>query len=146
GEGALAFVDADRVTPIDVGRVTSTGANGEETVAHFNTAVHIGLGGLVGEHTNRRSKALGGFATFLLGVITARLEWKNVPMRVTVDGEIFNESLMEVIVANGFYDGGGMHVAPKRVLDDGLFEVYVIGELGVAGSLLKIPRMYRGTN
>lgn len=146
-EVALDLLNADRATPIDIGRVTSTREDGSEHVAHFNTAVHIGIGGLVGEHTNSRSKLLGGFMTFYIGVITARIAWRNVPMRVVLDDdEIIEESMMEVIAANGFYDGGGMHVAPKGVLDDGLFEVYAIGNLGLVGIILNIPRLYRGTH
>jgi len=145
GRDALPFITADGVVPIDVGRVTATDEKGGKLVRHYNTAAHIGLGGVVGEHTNRRSKALGGFMTFLLGVITARIEYSPKEMMVEIDGESYSDKLMEVIVANGFYDGGGMHVAPRGVLDDGLFEVYTIGEMGPIASLLNIPRMYRGT-
>ena len=145
GAEALPFVTAGQVVPIDVGRVTATNDDGTTIVRHFNTAAHIGLGGVVGEHTNRRSKALGGFMTFLLGVITARIEYSPKEMTVDIDGELFSDTLMEVIVANGFYDGGGMHVAPHGLLDDGLFEVYTVGEMGPIASLVNIPRMYRGT-
>ncbi len=145
GRGAIPFLNSEQVLPIDVGRITSTTEEGETIVRHFNTAVHMGLGGVVGEHTNRRSKALGGFLTFLIGVITARIEYSAKEMTVKSDGEILTDKLMEVVVAKGFYDGGGMHVAPHGLLDSGFFEVYTIAEMGPLDSLINIPRMYEGT-
>ncbi len=144
-DDAIALLDSPRVVPIDVGRLESVGDDGAPMLRYFNTAVHIGLGSLVNEHVNRRSKALGGFLTFVLGVVTARLAYKELEMTVDVDGETFTGRYLEVIVAKGFYDGGGMHVAPRGQLDNGLFEVYLIGQLGPIASLLNIPRMYRGT-
>jgi YegS/Rv2252/BmrU family lipid kinase len=144
-DNALELLDSPRVVPVDVGRLESVGGDGAPMLRYFNTAVHIGLGSLVNEHVNRRSKALGGFLTFVLGVITARLAYTELEMTVEVDGETFTDRYLEVIVAKGFYDGGGMHVAPRGRLDNGLFEVYLIGKLGPLASLLNIPRMYRGT-
>lgn len=146
GRDAIPFLISDKVVRVDVGRLRSTGENGEAILRHFNTAVHIGLGGIVGEHTNKRSKALGGFLTFLIGVITARIAYTEQEMTVEIDGEIFTDTLLEVVAANGFYDGGGMHVAPHGFLNSGALEVYAIGKLGPIDSLLNIPRMYRGTH
>jgi len=145
GRGAIAFLNSDRVLPVDIGRLSSTGEDGETVVRYFNTAVHMGLGGLVAEHSNRRTKVLGGFLTFLLGVITARIEYTDCEMSVECDGETVSDTFMEVIVAKGFYDGGGMHVAPNGVLDNGFFEVYTMGEMGLLDTLRNIPKMYQGT-
>lgn len=141
----IEYLASTRVLPADVGRLRSTADNGGKMLRYFNTAVHMGLGSLVNEHVNRRSKALGPFLTFVLGVITARLQYKPLEMTVTIDGATFTDRFLEIIVANGFYDGGGMQVAPKGQLNSGFLEVYLIGELGAVGSLLNVPRMYRGT-
>lgn len=143
--GAIELLASPRVLPADVGRLWSASESGEETLHYFNTAVHMGLGSLVNEHVNRRSKALGPFLTFVLGVISARLAYKPLEMTVTADGEPFTDRVLEVIVANGFYDGGGMHVAPRGQLNSGVFEVYIIGALNAFDSLVNVPRMYRGT-
>lgn len=145
GRGAVAFLNSDRVLPIDIGRLSSTGEDGECIERYFNIAVHMGLGGVVGEHTNRRSKVLGGFLTYLLAVVTARIEYSAKQMNVECDGETVSDTFMEVIVAKGFYDGGGMHVAPNGVLDNGFFEVYTIGEMGLLDTLYSIRRIYQGT-
>jgi diacylglycerol kinase (ATP) len=47
-------------------------------------------------------------------------------------------------VANGRYFGGGMLIAPEASVDDGLFEVVLIADLGVRRSLAGLPRLYKG--
>lgn len=141
----IALLSSTQVLPIDVGRVRSTNDDGSTRTDYFNTAVHIGVGSVVNEHVNNRSKVLGAFLTFALGVVTARLAYSPLVMEIDADGERFKERYLEVIIANGFHDGGGMHVAPRGTLDSGFFEVYLIGNLGPLGTLLNVPRMYRGT-
>lgn len=144
---SVVYLGGTTVYAMDVGKVTSTDEHGETMVRYFNTAVHIGLGGLVGEHVNRRSKALGGFMTFYVGVITALMAYTWPKMRVTVDGKVVKEGkMLEVIAANGEFDGGGMHVAPHARLDDGLLEMYAMGNIGRLGSFANSLRIYKGTH
>lgn len=145
-EDAIAQLSSPCVLPIDIGRLTSTGDSGAERIYHFNTAVHMGVGSLVNVHVNRRSKALGPLLTFALGVISARLAYKPTGMTVTADGQEFSGRFMEVIVAKGFYDGGGMHVAPHGTLDSGVFEVYLVEQLSAIGSLIAATKLYSGTH
>ncbi len=145
-DDAIARLASPCVLPIDVGRLTSIDDSGAERVYHFNTAVHMGVGSLVNLHVNRRSKVLGPLLTFALGVVSARLAYKPTDMTVTADGQEFSGRFMEVIVAKGFYDGGGMHVAPQGTLDSGVFEVYLVDQLGTIGSLVAATRLYSGTH
>jgi len=141
----IDLLNATRVVPVDIGRLRSTREDGSFRTDYFNTAVHMGLGSLVNEHVNKRSKALGPFLTFVLGVVSARMAYTPREMTVEADGAPFSGRFLEVVVAKGFYDGGGMHAAPHGTLDSGVFEVYMVGELGPLGSLLNVPRLYRGT-
>jgi diacylglycerol kinase (ATP) len=94
---------------------------------------------------NNRSKVLGGFLTFLLGIITAKWTYTDPVMTVTIDGESFTGPFMDIIMANGQYDGGGMHIGPKTLLNNGLLEVYTIDQLNFLEVLTNIPRIYNGT-
>jgi len=141
-----SLITSPCVLPIDIGRLRSTDDSGAERIYHFNTAVHMGVGSLVNVHVNRRSKALGPLLTFAIGVVSARLAFKPTDVTVTADGQDYSGRFMEVIVAKGFYDGGGMHVAPKGTLDSGFFEVYLVDQLGTIGSLVAATRLYSGTH
>ncbi len=54
--------------------------------------------------------------------------------------------LVLAAAANGRYFGGGMRVAPEARLDDGLFDVVVIGDVPKRTLLAKLPRLYAGTH
>jgi diacylglycerol kinase (ATP) len=131
--------------PMDVGKVISTDPDGNAVTNYFLTSVHIGLGGLVCLHVNRRSKRLGGFMTFLLGVITARLEYRCTEMTVSFDGQTVTGSMLEILVANGQYDGGGMTVAPHCELNNGQLELYTIARMNIPDTIRNLPRIYKGT-
>ena len=51
-----------------------------------------------------------------------------------------------VAVANSKAFGGGMYVAPDAKLDDGLFDVVVIGEIGKLRYLANLPKVFKGTH
>ena len=47
-------------------------------------------------------------------------------------------------VANGQYFGGGMWIAPKAKVDDGLFDIVILGDLSVADMALRSGDIYKG--
>jgi len=51
-----------------------------------------------------------------------------------------------VAVANSRAFGGGMFVAPHAKLDDGLFDIVVIGEMGKLRYLANLPKVFKGTH
>jgi diacylglycerol kinase family enzyme len=53
--------------------------------------------------------------------------------------------ITNVAVANGRYFGGGMHVAPEAVIDDGLLDVVTIESMPLLTQGRMMRRMYDGT-
>ena len=53
---------------------------------------------------------------------------------------------LSVVVANGGYFGGGMHVAQEASLNDSLLDVVVIGDIGKFELLKALPMVYKGTH
>jgi diacylglycerol kinase family enzyme len=49
-----------------------------------------------------------------------------------------------VAVANGRFFGGSMKIAPHAILDDGLFDVVVVGDVGLGTFLTMSRKLYRG--
>ena len=49
-------------------------------------------------------------------------------------------------VANSRSYGGGMKIAPDARIDDGLFDLCVLGEAGRIEFLMAFPRVFRGTH
>ena len=61
-----------------------------------------------------------------------------------MDGATIERDVRSVVIANGRYFGGGMRIAPDAALDDGRFDVVLIGETGRTRALTGIPSLYRG--
>jgi diacylglycerol kinase family enzyme len=49
-------------------------------------------------------------------------------------------------VGNGRFFGGGMKICPEALLDDGLFDLVTVGNLGRAGVMANIHRIYSGNH
>ncbi len=146
GPGSVEILAHGTPIEADVGRAEVTTAEGERVVRYFLSTVHMGIGSVTAEIVNRRSKLFGGFLSFYSGVLSARFAYDVTPMTITMPDRAVKETCLDVIVANGRFDAGGMHVAPQARLDDGAFDVYVIGNTGTIGTIMNIPRMYRGTH
>ena len=63
------------------------------------------------------------------GIVSHFIKYKPKHMQVLIDDEILEDDYSTIIVCNGRYYGGGYKVGPTSILNDGLFEVYLIGKL-----------------
>jgi diacylglycerol kinase family enzyme len=54
--------------------------------------------------------------------------------------------MLDVVVANGRYLGGGMKMCPEAEPDDGLFDVLAIGDVTKRDLVQTMPKIYRGTH
>jgi diacylglycerol kinase (ATP) len=101
--------------PCDVIRVTLKPVEGALRKRYVINVADVGVGGLVVNFVNGNSKYLGGTLSFFLASLRATLwEYKNVPLRIELDGELISENIPHyfVAIANGSYFGGRMHIAP----------------------------------
>jgi diacylglycerol kinase (ATP) len=135
-----------QIRRIDVGFVTYH-KNGKETGRYFVNSAGIGFDAAVVEATEKLPKYIGGTIPYLLGLIRSFLFYKNKWVSITVDGKPGEpRRVMSVVVANGRYFGGGMHVAPVAKMDDGLFDIVTIGDFGKVELLRVFPRVYKGSH
>ena len=102
---------------------------------------------VVDRYVNQSSKSLGGRASFFLASARASLGYHNARVLLSLDDRPAEEHVVyNVAVSNGCYFGGGMHVAPNAALDDGLFDVVTIGDVGMTTILWHASKIYRGTH
>ena len=132
---------------LDAGQLEFTGHDGRPQRRHFLNIASAGLSGLVDLLANQSSKRLGGKATFLLASARAALRYRNPRVRVRLDDRPWDEvRLYTLVVANGAYFGGGMHIAPGARLDDGLFEVVTLGDLSLPEAAQLAYHVYQGSH
>lgn len=144
-EDALAMLAARTISRIDIGRVTLTLPHGGMQVRYFLNIADFGIGGAVAERVNGQTKRFGPFLTFLSAVLRTLLTFKNPLVSIQIDGELLETRTINVIVANGQYYGGGIHVARDARMDDGKFEIYVLGDIHLLKALRYLHTFYLGT-
>jgi len=142
-DAAVAAVAADRARPVDVGRLTCLDRpGGEPLTRHFLNIASFGLSGEADRHVPT-FKQLGGRLAYVGATLRGLWGWRNPHVRLIIDDEpVMVGPMLTVAVANGQYFGGGMWIAPEAEVDDGLFHVTVLGDLGRLELLAKTARFY----
>ncbi|MDO8861819.1 diacylglycerol kinase family lipid kinase [Haliea sp. E1-2-M8] len=132
---------------VDLGQIGYLDHRGELATRFFVNISSAGFSGRVVDFANRGWKGGGGRLSFFLASLRALASWSNLEMAVRLDdGVEIRGRMLGLIVANGGYFGGGMWIAPGASLDDGQFEVVVLGDLPRWQLPGLLPRIYRGTH
>jgi YegS/Rv2252/BmrU family lipid kinase len=155
---AATVIKAGRRRAIDVGKIEFTDHAGKPATRLFVNIASFGISGLVDEYVNTPLqamgfdlplKALGSRASFMIATARASLEYQNQRVRMVFDGDEKHGvelNVNTVAVANGRYFGGGMFVAPKAELDDGVFDMVTLGDMDMKDMLKDGYRLYLGTH
>jgi len=106
--------------PIDVGRMNGT------------PFLNVASGGYAAEVTTETDpaikKVLGGLAYWVTGLTSlGRIEPR--PIRLTAGDFRWEGRVYAVAVCNGRQAGGGLRLAPRAMLDDGLLDVAIVPEV-----------------
>jgi YegS/Rv2252/BmrU family lipid kinase len=136
------WLTTNRWRSVDVGRVgTSTGRR------FFINVADAGIGAEVVRRAARGPAWIGGTGNFLLGAVISLLRHRNASVQLRLDnGPVLHRRVRTIAVANGAYLGGGMWIAPKADVNDGLFEVVTIGDVSRWLGIRSLPMLYRGTH
>ena len=147
----LPVLAQGNVMPADLGAVEFDDHQGRRVRRLFVNITSFGIGGLVDKKVNESTKALGGKTSFFIGTVKAMFAYKNklVNLKVTSGADVVLDEAVRVnnvAVANGQYFGGGMWVAPQAKMDDGLFDVIILGDLTRRDLIFKGSKVYKGTH
>ena len=140
----VALGTAERV--IDLGLVTYRAWAGHEARAVFANVASAGMSGAIAARANETTKALGGKTSYLWATLRVFAGWSPAAVRLTVDEERRESRMVDVVVANGRFFGGGMKICPDAEPDDGFFDVLTIGDVTKRDLIVTMPKIYRGTH
>lgn len=137
GRLAAAALKGGAVRDIDLGRV------GERW---FGSVLASGFDSRVNDRGNRM-RWVGGRFKYDLAILAELAAFKPIRYRVSLDGGPFREIEATLIaVGNGSTYGGGMRICADAVMDDGLFDVTVVGDCTRTTLLKVFPKVYKGTH
>ena len=130
---------------VDLGRIICL-REGQEVERYFINAAGLGFDGEIAELANRFPKVLGGTLTYLVCLFIGLVTYRNKNVEFSFDGQRVRGRINSVIVCNGRYLAGGMLAAPDASIEDGIFDVVILGNLNKLEVVVNIPKIYKGTH
>ncbi len=139
--------------PVDLGliRPLGPGSAREGKATYFSCVAGIGLDGEVSRRANvlpRWLKAHGGYALSLPGALAS---FRPFALTLCDDqaassgrGSPVERTLLAAVFANTPFYGGGMKVAPRAQMDDGLLDVCLVRAISKLKLLGLFPSVYFG--
>jgi YegS/Rv2252/BmrU family lipid kinase len=130
----------------DLGLISAEGLDGQQIVRYFINIAEFGVGAEVVDRVNRTTKMFGGKASFTWSILRTMPFYRNKTTLYSVDkGREIEACINNLIVANGRFYGAGLQPAPEAEIDDGLFDIVVIGDIGFFVGAKNLGKLRDGT-
>ena len=140
-----SLIDPHQLT-VDVGLVEYR-KKAQVCKRYFVNSAGIGFDATVVRTTDKIPKFFGGTIPYLTGLVLSLLGYRNKPVEFQIGDKAVEEAkVLSMVIANGKYFGGGMQIAPEARLDDGLFDMVIVGDFGKIELIRVFPRVYKGTH
>ena len=144
-DDAIRVALTGRTRVIDLGRATYRSWGGGDESSHFANVASAGMSGAIAKRVNE-SKSRLAKASYFTATFSVFARWQASDVRVSVDDEVREGRMRDIVVANCRYFGAGMKICPEAEPDDGLFDALLIGDVTKLDLVLTLPKIYRGTH
>lgn len=123
---------------VDVVKVAN--ASGEY---HYFGSVSAGFDAIVNARANRWAWPKGSMR-YPLALFRELPVFKPIHYKITVDGKVREIDAMLIAVANASAYGGGMKIAPKARVNDGLLDLFIVHKISRMKLVRLFPKVYSG--
>lgn len=134
---ACAVIAEGEAQPLDLG---------EASGCAFVGIASVGFDSEANKLANEAPSFLGGLV-YAYGALRALASWRAARFEIDLDGARISFSGYSVGAANSKAYGGGMYVAPKASLCDGMLDVVYLEQVSKLRFLTRIlPKVFKGTH
>jgi diacylglycerol kinase (ATP) len=146
-------VGADNIRAIDLGLITPESARNPSLMTrYFSCVAGVGIDGEVSRRANRLPRWLRSHGGYVLTLLPTIFSYAPVPLRILTPGAEdkanwilrSDRPVLLAAFANTPVYGGGMKVAPRAQMDDGLLDVCIVGGVAPLKLLGMFPSVYTG--
>lgn len=124
-----------RARQIDLARV------GSEV---YGCIAGVGFDTVVTRFANEQVRWVHGSAAYAWAIVRCLKFYRAHRLELTSDGGNFSDDFIFATIGNNTTYGGGLKMAPRARLDDGLLDVCIVPAMGKFELLRWVPRAYRG--
>jgi diacylglycerol kinase (ATP) len=118
---------------------------------YFCCVAGVGLDGDIARRANGLPRWLRGHGGYILSTVPALFQFAAVPMRILLPQKDQSAAIVRsdkptilATFANTATFGGGMRIAPRALLDDGLLDICVVSDLNKFRLFWLFPSVYFG--
>ena len=142
----IKIIKAGHVFAHDIGKLTYYN-DGDPKIRYFLNAAGTGLDEMVCHSTNTmKQQGKGGTIRYLISLVKCILTYKITHIQLTIDDKlVFDDSILNLSIGNGRFNGGGMMTMPKAIPNDGLFDVTVIKKVSIFKFAANVKNLYDGS-
>jgi diacylglycerol kinase (ATP) len=156
GAGNVRSIDLGAITPLDLGKSAQIagGAPAPHNPRYFCCVAGIGLDAEAARRANQLPRWLRGNGGYALSVASMILKFAPFPMKIFIPAEDAKPNRSWIVrsdrpttlaaFANAPVYGGGMKIAPRAKMDDGLLDVCVVGGIDPFKLFCMFPSVYYG--
>lgn len=130
-EHLLALIKGNRTQQVDLGLASFISKKEEPTHRFFINITDVGMGGVVVKNMDSKNSFLSGTMLYNYSIAKTFLSYEKSGVRCYNDSFNWEGKVMNFIIANGKYFGGGLGVAPDASLNDGLFNIVILGDINI---------------
>ena len=126
---------AGRTKVVDAGRMNTR---------FFANNVGIGFDAAVNYNTRKVTWVKSGLAVYLSAMIKTLSRYRPLPLKITIEGEVFNQRMFLVSIGNGT-TCGGFRLTPHAKIDDNLLDITMVKPLSLPQLFRHLPKVFQGT-
>jgi YegS/Rv2252/BmrU family lipid kinase len=126
---------------IDIGLAKFVDENRSQTERYFINITDLGLGGVAVKKLQSKISFLSPAMNYNLAIGTTFLTYNKVSVACKSENFEYNGKIMSLVIANGQFFGSGMGIAPNASLEDGLFEIVVLGDINIFDYLKNLSKV-----
>jgi diacylglycerol kinase (ATP) len=138
-------IQAGSVRVVDAARCPAVTGPSPEGDRWFAGVLGAGFDAIVNERANGW-RWPRGHLRYDLAILRELPVLRPREYRLVLDGQCWETAALMVAIGNGTAYGGGMHVCPDAVMDDGLLDVIVVRPLSRTAFVRLYPKVYAGTH
>ena len=119
---------------------------GQPIHKYFISTASLGFDGEVTALATKRPRLFNGVTPYFMGVLESLGTYQNKDIQLQLDDHSENIRICSMVIANAGYYAAGAQVAPEADLNDGFFDVLIIGDINKFELLVTLPKAYLGTH
>ncbi len=137
------LINSNKNQLIDIGFADFFDQNGKQKNRYFHNITDLGMGAETMICKERLPIWLGGNFRYFYSILSTFLNYKK--QIITVDSADFKwrGEILNLVIANGKFFGNGLGIAPNASVNDGFFDITIIGNVSLldyAKNLAKVKK------